>query len=237
MIEFANGSYDWRELSLMQFLDEGHIPSSWVEFFTREDVKSELKSISEFLQKDVEKGTIVYPAINHVFRAFTPLKKLKFVLLGMDPYHNGSAIGLCFSVKPGNRINPSLKNIYRELANEGYTVREDGDLTHWAKQGCFMLNTALTVRKSHPDSHTKIWSKFTEKIILYVAEKRPDLVWVLMGSKADAFRKYIPNRAVILTTSHPSPFSAHKPYREHPAFLGSGIFRKINENLNTKITW
>jgi uracil-DNA glycosylase len=238
-IEFLDEQYDWKTLTLWDYILEGNYPRSWINFFHDDGVQKELVKISEELQKEVDEGVTIYPPINQVFRAFccTPLHKTKVVILGMDPYHNpGAAVGLCFSVRPGNKINPSLRNIYRELKSEGYSPTEDGVLTHWADQGCLMLNTALTVAKGEADSHTGIWYKFSEKVIKYIAYNYPSIVWLLMGSKALAFQPLLGDSKVVIT-SHPSPFSAYKGFREHPSFLGSDAFRKINDQLKKPIDW
>jgi len=232
-IRFLDQMYSWRNMTLWDFLSEGNIPSKWNFFFLRDDVQRELWKISEYIKGELEysKRLIVYPPINRVFRAFIDPKKIKVCILAQDPYHNGSAVGYCFSVLPGNKINPSLRNIYKELKQEEYKVKEDGNLTHWAKQGCLLLNTALTVEKGCADSHTAPWYDFTEKVIKYVAENCENIVWLLMGSKAQRFQEFIPESHGILCSSHPSPFSAHRGYRDIPAFLGSNIFSRTNDYL------
>jgi len=231
-IEFLNDKYDWNRCSLEKFIEEGNLPSNdWKNFFEKKEVRSELKKISSLLESETDQ---IYPELNKVLRPFytTPLKKIKVVILGQDPYHNGSAVGLCFSVKPGNFINPSLRNIYYELKNSGYKIGKRGDISHWAKQGCFLLNTALTVRKGQADTHTNYWFNFSELVINYIS-KNTNAVWLLMGSKALNFSRYI-EKGDILVTSHPSPFSASSGFREYEAFLGSKIFRKVNDLLEKK---
>lgn len=233
-VQFLNAKYSWKEMSLWQFLEEGNIPSGWNEFF----IKSQniLYKISEELEKEKKKNTklVIYPPVNNVFRAFIPLDKIKVVIIGQDPYHNGSAVGYCFSVLPGNSINPSLKNIYKQLKNEDYEVKEDGILTHWVDQGCFMLNTSLTVEKANVDSHTSFWYDFTENVIRYVTENTHNIVWLLMGAKAHKFSSIIinsKNNHKTFETTHPSPFSAHKGTNMIPAFFGSDVFTQINDKL------
>jgi uracil-DNA glycosylase len=230
-IEFLDVSWSWKKNTLIEFLNKGNTPSCWEKLFF--DNKEELEKISYILSSEKYE---IYPSINNVFRAFycTSLEKIKVVLLGMDPYHNGNAVGLCFSVSKKTNINPSLKNIFKELELEGYKVSDSGDISHWAKQGCLMLNTALTVQKSKPDSHTKYWCEFTEKTIKYISSQTENVAWVLMGSKAIHFEDIIDSTRghKIFSTSHPSPFSAYKSFirkeREIPAFLHSGIFKQIN---------
>jgi uracil-DNA glycosylase len=234
-VQLLNHEWSWK-ISLYEFLESGNYPSLWKEFFLREDVQTIVKEISDSLDT-ITKDTIVYPPINRVFRAFSICpSRIKLVVLGMDPYHNGNAVGLCFSVPSNCTINPSLKNIYNELEREGYKPNKNGDLSHWVSQGCLMLNTALTVEKGTPDTHTGIWYPFTEQLIRYIDSKDP-ISWLLMGAKALEFGKIISDKHRIYVTSHPSPFSAHKGFKNHPAFLGSNVFRNINADLKTKILW
>lgn len=232
---------NWKQHSLKNFLDEGNYPSQWLDFFTRNDIQEELEKISEFLYKEAQ-TVVIYPSIKNVFRAFyeTDMKKMKAVILGQDCYHNGSAVGLCFSVPSDAKINPSLYNIYKELENEGYEPNKNGDLSHLAKQGCLMLNTALTVEKARPESHIAIWYNFSEKLIEYISKHTKNIAWILMGSKAYSFNNNIKelNGHAIFVSSHPSPFSALKPFKNFSPFIGSGIFKKANDFLQErKINW
>lgn len=225
-------------MTLSQFIDEGNAPSgSWSDFFTSQEVQQELEKISSDIEE--EKATsksIIYPVINKIFRAFylTPLTDIKIVILGMDPYHNGStefdgsAIGLCFSVREGNQINPSLKNIYKELIKSGNQVKnQDGNLLHWASQGILLLNTSLTVNKGDAGSHLHIWNNFSEMVIKYIDSKRKkDVHWLLFGSDSHQLQQFI-KYGVVHKTTHPSPFSANKSSKTAPAFIGSGVFNQI----------
>lgn len=236
-LQFIDNICTWKNSTLYDYLEEGNYPSEWKEFFLREDVQKELKEISERIDASYKEHTI-YPPINQVFSAFytIPPNKIRLVILGQDCYHNGSAVGLCFSVKPGNKINPSLTNMYTEMKNCGYSPEENGDLTHLPSQGVFLINGALTVVKSKADSHTYLWKNFTQKVVQYVHEKARDALWLLMGSRAIAFSSYL-NEENIIGTSHPSPFSAHKGFRQYPSFIGSGVFKEINDRLNPPIKW
>lgn len=220
--------YAWKDMSLMDFLNEGNTPSNWVELFSEN--KLLLQEVSNYLSA-VEKP--IYPEINDVFRAFRiALKDIKVVILGQDPYHNsGAAVGLCFSVG-GNVINPSLRNIYTELETEGYNVVKNGDLNHWVQQGCFMLNTALTVEEGKPGSHLEIWKTFMDRV-LYTVSSVSNIAWLFMGAKAFEYKHYS-ERGKAFITSHPSPFSAHKKFRDYPAFLGSNVFKNINGYLESE---
>ena len=237
-IKFLDEKYDWKNLTLWDFLQQGNYPTFWNDFFTREDVQQEIQLISQAIDKEAKTGVTIYPPINQVFRAFysVPVDKIRLVMLGMDPYHNGSAVGLCFSVLSGNAINPSLRNIYKELKNNGFNPKENGDLTHLPKQGVFLLNTALTVEKGCPDSHTHLWYNFSEKVIKYVASQVPTALWLLMGSKALEFVEYL-NKEHVMGTSHPMPLSAYRELRGYPAFIGSGVFQKINKKIDIPISW
>lgn len=233
-LRILDEEWSLKTMSLEKYVREGNI--SW-DFFRKDELLSILKSISESLEK--EKDYIIYPSLNHIFRAFSvPLEKVRVVVIGQDPYHDGNAVGLCFSIPPKRKINPSLQNIYKELENEGYTPVKNGSLVHWAKQGCLMLNTALTVRKGEPESHLQLWSPFTKMCLEYVARNTQGVAWLLMGKHATAFKKYTEmngHRGFI--TSHPSPLSAYRGFGEYPAFIGSGVFRKMDEFLEKKIEW
>lgn len=235
-LQFINDTYTWKNTTLYEYLEEGNYPSEWNEFFQREDIQAELKDISRKINSYNEQ--VIYPPINQVFRAFysIPPHKIKLVILGQDCYHNGSAVGLCFSVKPGNRINPSLINMYTEMKNCGYDPKKNGVLTHLPSQGVFLINGALTVMKGKADSHTHIWKAFTEKVVQFVNEQSKNALWLLMGARAISFSKYL-NEENIFGTSHPSPYSAYKNYKEYPSFIGSGVFREINEKINPPIEW
>jgi len=235
-MEIINQEWSWDIINLEKFIEEKNYPQCWKSFFERQDINDELKKISENLDYTVGE---IYPKINNVFRAFIPLEKIKVVVLGQDPYHDGNAVGLCFSVPPNGKINPSLRNIYNELENEGYKINKNGSLVHWMKQGCFMLNTALTVEKGIPNSHTAYWYNFTESVIKHVSKNKDNICWILMGKNAIEFKDKIDNIThTILCTSHPSPFSATKNIGDDiPAFLGSNIFKNVNEKLIEKIVW
>lgn len=220
--------YSWKDMTLKEFLKEG-TPSLWRDFFNKPEVLKELDIISEKLS--IRSNKVIYPEIYRVFRALymTGPEDVRVVILGMDPYTDGNAVGLCFSVPTGGRINPSLRNIYKELENEGYSKERNGSLVHWAKQGCLLLNTALTVEKGNTGSHIELWSKFTEMLLGYINEKK-DVIWLLMGKNAIEYKNDV--KRTIIMSSHPSPLSAYKGIKgDIPAFLGSGNFRKINEYL------
>lgn len=238
-IKILDEEWDWKNLTLWDFLTEGNYPSNWKEFFLKDDIQKDLEKISKELVNE-SGNCVIFPPIHKTFRAFCiPLEKIKVIVLGQDPYSDpGAAVGFCFSVPKGNKINPSLRNIYTELENCGFEPTKDGNLSHWVNQGCLMLNTALTVEKGNPDSHTHIWYDFIEKLLQYISENTQSVAWLLMGAKAEVFKKFADkNGHKAFITSHPSPFSAHKGFRGYPAFLGSKIFTKINEFIEPKISW
>ena len=221
---------------IQEFIDSNQLPSKWSDFFNKKQVRDELLNISFNLQG----SSIIYPDLNKVFRAFymTSIENTKVVLLGQDCYHNGNATGLCFDVRSGGTVNPSLRNIYKQLKIEGFDPCEDGNLSHLPSQGVLMMNAALSVEEGNPDSHSKLWYDFTVDLVKYICEHKKRVVWLLMGSRAHHFEKYINiNRKYIIKTSHPSPFSAMRSSKDIPAFIGSKCFTKINKLIDGKINW
>ncbi len=177
------------------------------------------------------KNSIVYPPKDYVFNALklTSYKDTKVVIMGQDPYHGeGEAHGLSFSVQKGVKVPPSLQNIYKELESDlGIKPAIYGDLTKWAKEGVLLLNAVLTVEKDKPASHRKLgWELLTDYIIKAINEKDEPVVFILWGNFAKEKAKYITNpKHLILTSPHPSPFSASY------GFFGSRPFSKTNEFL------
>ncbi len=177
---------------------------------------------------DEYSSRVVYPDMYDIFNALkaTSLKDTKIVVLGQDPYHNpGEAHGMCFSVKPGVKIPPSLLNIYKELNQDiGTYVPNNGYLVDWAKQGVLLLNTVLTVRKNSPLSHKgQGWEYVTDAVIKALNEREDPVVFLLWGAPARAKKALITNpRHFILETVHPSPLSAYN------GFFGCRHFSKAN---------
>ena len=173
----------------------------------------------------------IFPNPDDIFNAFhlTPLKDVKVVILGQDPYHNdGPAHGLCFSVKPDVEVPPSLVNIYKELQDDlGCRIPNNGYLVKWAKQGVLMLNTVLTVRAHQANSHRGIgWEQFTDAVIRAVdAQDRP-IVFLLWGRPAQMKKSMLHNpKHLILEAPHPSPLSAYR------GFFGCKHFSQTNAFL------
>lgn len=173
----------------------------------------------------------IFPPRDHIFEALklTPYHNVKVVIMGQDPYHGvGEAHGLSFSVQKGVKVPPSLQNIYKELYDDlGIPPRNDGNLTGWAKEGVLLLNAVLTVVKDNPASHRKLgWELFTDYIIKLVNQKDTPVVFILWGNFAKEKAKLITNPIHhIITSPHPSPFSARY------GFFGSRPFSKTNEFL------
>jgi uracil-DNA glycosylase len=175
----------------------------------------------------------VFPPADDIFNAFhlTPLAKVKVVILGQDPYHNlGQAHGLCFSVKKGVDIPPSLVNIYKELQDDlGCSIPSHGCLTKWAEQGVLMLNTVLTVRAHQANSHRGIgWEEFTDAAILALNSQDRPIVYILWGGPAQRKAAMLNNpKHLILKAPHPSPLSAYR------GFFGSKPFSQTNAFLES----
>lgn len=204
---------------------------SWGDMLWRELKEKYFQNINIIVRREREIFTTIYPEKHQVFRAFklTPYEKVKVVIVGQDPYHNGQADGLAFS-STGDTIPKSLKNIFREIETDtGIEPDRNADLTRWAEQGVFLINTALTVRKGNAGSHSKIgWDKFVAKAIYAVSLSPSPVVFILWGNHAHSFRKYIHNQGhLTLTAYHPSPLSADR------GFFGCKHFSKCNEFLKS----
>ncbi len=187
------------------------------------------QALTEFVKEEYAAGPCC-PAGKDIFRAFdlTPFDDVKVVILGQDPYHTpGAAMGFCFSVPDGNRPQPSLQNIFQELRDDVGVERRHTDLTDWAEQGVFLLNSVLTVRARQAGSHAnKGWETFTDSAIARLSDQRDGLVFILWGSYAIAKRALIDTgKHLVLTSPHPSPFSARK------GFFGSKPFSRTNDYL------
>ena len=216
------------------------VGNSWDEILQSEYKQEYFKKIVQFINKEYKEKTI-FPPKNYILRAlaFTDYPQVKVVILGQDPYHGvGEANGLSFSVNPGTKLPPSLKNIYKELSNDlNINIGDNGDLTFWAKQGVLLLNSVLTVEKDKPASHKNLgWEKFTDAIIKKINEKQEPVVFILWGNFAKSKIPLITNKChYIISSSHPSPFSCNY------GFFGSSPFSKTNKFLastnQTTINW
>ena len=210
-----------------------HLNAEWKAF-----LKSEIESeYFQELQKVVHleyNEHLIYPAQEDVFKAFNycTIDKLKVVLIGQDPYHGkGQANGLCFSVNANQKCPPSLKNIFKELKTDLIIEPENGDLSHWAKQGVLMLNTVLTVKEGQANSHAGLgWEKFTKAVIKTIAEEKKGIVFLLWGGYAQKFEKLIDaEKHCILKSGHPSPLSANRGF-----WFENRHFSQTNNYLKSK---
>jgi uracil-DNA glycosylase len=206
------------------------LSSNWREKLKLEFEKPYFKDLLQFLEKEYKEQTI-YPAKEDLFQALNECsyEDCKVVIIGQDPYHQpGQAHGLSFSVLPGVKIPPSLRNIYKELNSDlGIEIPTSGYLIKWAKQGILLLNTVLTVREGEPNSHkNKGWELFTNTILSELNKQDRPIIFVLWGKHAQAKEELITsNHHVILKSHHPSPLSASR------GFFGSKPFSQINQKL------
>ena len=223
---------------------EKHIPQNdWYMFFNDEMIKEYFKNIEiKFIESTQNKEIKIYPKIENIFRAFklTNLKKIKVVIIGQDPYPGVCrktnvpyANGLAFSVNKECSIPGSLRNMYKELEYEGFSVPKTGELEDWAKQGVLLLNTQLSVEERNPNSH-RFWNEFTDNVIKHICELNKSIVFVLMGGNALKKYKLIPKNKLtkFVITSHPSVLGYKKNLRSYPSFFESNIFKNINNKLN-----
>ncbi len=203
--------------------------NSWDEVLHDEMKKSYFKHIKDFVKEERLNKTI-YPPAKDLFNAFklTDFKDIKVVILGQDPYHGEKeAMGLSFSVRRGVRTPPSLRNIFKELKDDLGVERINTDLSDWAKQGVFLLNTVLTVEKDKANSHKDIgWEIFTDYVIEQINDKLNGVVFILWGRQARDKKRIITNPShYIIESAHPSPLSAYN------GFFGSKPFSKTNDFL------
>lgn len=204
--------------------------NDWDGILADEWEKPYYRQLHSFLKEEYSKMRI-YPDMYDIFNAlkYTPFADTRAVIIGQDPYHGpGQAHGLCFSVKKGVPLPPSLVNIYKEITDDlGVTMPQHGELTGWAKQGVLLLNTVLTVRAGQPNSHKdKGWEIFTDRVISELNRKETPIVFLLWGANAEKKARVITNPIhKKLITVHPSPLSAYR------GFFGCRHFSKANEIL------
>ena len=203
--------------------------TDWNPLLRGEFDKPYWRQLQQFVKEEREHAT-VYPAHDEVFAALhhTPYAQVKVVLLGQDPYHGpGQAHGLCFSVRHGVAVPPSLQNMFKELRDDlGIAIPSHGNLTSWAQRGVLLLNTTLTVRAGSAGSHHgQGWETFTDEVIR-VVNQREFVVFVLWGANARRKKLLIDTaRHTIIESAHPSPLSAHN------GFFGSRPFSRVNAAL------
>ena len=207
-----------------------NIGNDWDSILAGEFEKDYYKLLREFLKKEYSSQTI-YPSMYDIFNALkaTPYGEVKAVILGQDPYHGpGQAHGMCFSVKKGVAVPPSLVNIFKELHDDlGCSIPDHGYLGDWASHGVLLLNSVLTVRAGQANSHKGMgWELFTDNVIRKLNEREKPVVFMLWGANAQAKAMYITNPShMVLKAPHPSPLSAYR------GFLGCRHFSQANAFL------
>lgn len=220
------------------------IEASWKDALKEEFEKDYFIKLTEFVRNEYRQHTC-YPPGNEIFNAFNlcPLSKVKVVILGQDPYHGeGQAEGLCFSVKTGIALPPSLINIFKEIKDDIGTKPQiikdlqgkdmyDGSLRRWAQQGVFLLNTCLSVRQHEAFSHSRHgWESFTDAVIKIISEKQKHVAFMLWGGPARSKKKIIDtSKHLVLESVHPSPLSANRG-----GWFGNHHFSRCNAWLQEK---
>lgn len=209
------------------------IAPSWKTHLSGEFENPYFKQLIGYVKNEYQTQT-VYPPGKEIFRAFDSceLQQIKVVILGQDPYHGvGQANGLCFSVRDGVRMPPSLVNIFKEIHSDlGKPMPASGDLGRWAEQGVLLLNATLTVRATTPGSHqNKGWEIFTDAVIKAISDEKINVVFLLWGAYAQKKGEIIDrSKHLVLMSPHPSPFSADR------GFFGCKHFSKANAYLKSK---
>lgn len=226
--QLINIKTNWREIIEVWKNNNGEI---W------ENLKKNLENSEKLMD-----GLLMFPRKENIFKCFDyfDIEKTKVVILGQDPYHGkGQAIGLCFGVNKECKIPPSLRNINKELINDmGKSIENKKSLEHWAKQGILMLNASLTVIEKCPGKHLKYWKEFTKFIIDIVNKKCENVVFLAWGSFAyNKMRDVDITKHKLIVSSHPSPLSCNRKFKEYPAFKGSKPFTKVNSYLKDRIDW
>jgi uracil-DNA glycosylase len=219
-------------------MGEVKLHPGWREPLSGEFASPYMAALRAFLIAEKQAGKRIFPAGSEWFRALdlTPLDKVRVVILGQDPYHGaGQAHGLCFSVRPGTRIPPSLVNIYKEMeADLGIPPARHGFLEHWAEQGVLLLNSVLTVEMGLAASHQgRGWERFTDAVIRLVNARAEPAVFLLWGSHAQKKAAFVDSidrggRHLVLKAAHPSPLSAHS------GFFGCRHFSQANAFLESR---
>ncbi|MFP8965567.1 uracil-DNA glycosylase [Pokkaliibacter sp. CJK22405] len=205
-----------------------NVDPSWQPWLDEECAKPYMQQLRGFLRAEKDAHKVIYPRSQDWFNAFhyCGFDQAKVVILGQDPYHGpGQAHGLCFSVKPGVRVPPSLVNIYKELQRDlGIQPPPHGCLIPWAEQGVIMLNAVMTVEQGKAGAHQgKGWESFTDAVVEKLNREREGLVFMLWGSYAQKKGRVIDRQChCVLESVHPSPLSAHR------GFIGNGHFSAAN---------
>ena len=216
------------------------IKNQWASILKEEFEKEYYLKLRSFLINEYN-TKVIYPDKYDIFNAlhFTDYKDVKAVILGQDPYHGpNQSHGLAFSVKPGVRIPPSLRNIYKELSTDlGLTIPNNGYLEKWARQGVLMLNTVLSVRAHQANSHKgRGWEEFTDAVIKAINKQDRPIVFILWGASARRKASMLNNpNHLILEAPHPSPLSAYRGFFASKPFSKTNMF--LEENGTRPIDW
>lgn len=211
-------------------------PVGWEQVF--ENSMTELQDISDKIQAIEEQGIRVVPDKNYIFRVFhmLPLNRVRVVILGQDPYQNvksdGTTVaqGLSFSVKKGDTLQPSIRNIYTEINQSipNFRIPNHGDLSSWVEQGVFLLNFSLTTDAGVSGAHSKIhlWTGFITNVLKAITSVNNNCIFLLWGKEAQKIKKFIDTKCIVLEAAHPSGFSANR------GFFGCGHFAEVNRLLD-----
>lgn len=230
-------SADGRSVARLTQADPAHWPvhPDWADLVKAFFASPTGAGLTAFLQARLAAGAMVYPSEPLRALALTPLSEVRVVILGQDPYHGADqAEGLAFSVAPGTRVPPSLRNIFKELQRDlGFPPPDNGSLLRWAGQGVLLLNTSLTVEDGQPASHAQQgWERLTDAVIQRCSDAAPPSVFLLWGAHAHKKAPLIDGqRHRVLCANHPSPLSAS---RGPQPFLGCGHFREAGRWLVAK---
>lgn len=226
-------------------LNELNILTNWNEYIQKLHSTGIFDNIEKTIQEEIENDKNVFPYPDLVFNVFNQMniEDIRVVILGQDPYHtaqviNGKliphAMGVSFSVPIGAKIPSSLENIYKsQIENKHfYKYPEHGNLEFWCNQGCFMLNTSLTVQQGTPNSHEMVWKNITDQIIHYISDTLDNVVFVLWGNNALSKLKLIDqDKHYVIISSHPSGYSVSSPLKDYPPFSKLDHFGEINKYL------
>jgi len=225
-------------------LENVNLKDSWIEIIEKFNLNAVNKTddILNIIQSNKKE---IYPLYENIFKCFNycDISEIKVVIIGQDPYHGyNQATGLAFAVNNNLPIPPSLRNIINELKSDIGTDLIDTSLEHWAKQGVLLLNSSLSVIQSTPGSQMKLWSVFTDHIISKLNEQANPIIFLAWGAFAHKKLSTVDvNKHHIIVSSHPSPLSYYKKYKQFPQFKDSKPFSKINDILinqtDTPIDW
>lgn len=215
------------------------LPNSWQHMVGEERHRPYFAELEEFVAQERARHQ-VFPPAEEVFSAFeaTPFEAVRVLILGQDPYHgDGQAHGMCFSVRPGTKTPPSLRNVFKELRSDlGHPVPDNGYLMPWAQQGVLLLNAVLTVRAHEANSHrNQGWERFTDAVISTLSARETPVVFVLWGAYARKKTALIDTvRHTVVEGAHPSPLSARKFFDTRPF---SQIDTALREYGHTPVDW